>query len=113
MPNEKIENLLNLALDASGEEREKSLELEVGFDREEKNWEVIVKFSGTEEELRLLLRQNFPEEYDSIRLTSLRNEYAILVLPEHIVERVAALNEIEYMEKPKLLFFAVNNGKRE
>ncbi len=112
MPNEKIENLLNLALDASGEEREKSLELEVGFDREEKNWEVIVKFSGTEEELRLLLRQNFPKEYDSIRLTSLRNEYAILVLPEHIVERVADLNEIEYMEKPKLLFFAVNNGKR-
>ena len=38
--------------------------------------------------------------------------YAILLLPEHIVELVAALTEIEYMEKPKLLFFAVNNGRR-
>ena len=41
-----------------------------------------------------------------IRITNLRNEYAILLLPEHIVELVAALTEIEYMEKPKLLFFA-------
>ena len=28
------------------------------------------------------------------------------------MELVAALTEIEYMEKPKLLFFAVNNGRR-
>ena len=34
------------------------------------------------------------------------------MLPEHLVEPVAALDKIEYMEKPKLLFFAVDNGKR-
>ena len=32
MNNEKLENLLNLALDATSEEREKSLELNVGYD---------------------------------------------------------------------------------
>ena len=112
MSNEKIENLLNLALDATEQEREKSLDLDTGYDKEERTWEVIVKFGGTEESLKRLLAENFPKEYDRIKITNLRNEYAILLLPEHIVELVAALTEIEYMDKPKLLFFAVNNGRR-
>lgn len=112
MSNEKIENLLNLALDATEQEREKSLDLDTGYDKEERTWEVIVKFGETEESLKRLLAENFPKEYDRIKITNLRNEYAILLLPEHIVELVAALTEIEYMEKPKLLFFAVNNGRR-
>ena len=32
MASQKIENLLNLALDATAREREKSLELDVGYD---------------------------------------------------------------------------------
>lgn len=112
MSNEKIENLLNLALDATEQEREKSLDLDTGYDKEKRTWEVIVKFGGTEESLKRLIAENFPKEYDRIKITNLRNEYAILLLPEHIVELVAALTEIEYMEKPKLLFFAVNNGRR-
>ena len=47
MPNEKMENLLNLALAATQEEREKSLELDIGYDSAEQTWEVIVKFVGT------------------------------------------------------------------
>ena len=112
MSNEKMENLLNLALDATEREREKSLDLDTGYDRAERTWEVIVKFGGTEEALRGLFAEKFPEEYDRIRITNLRNEYAILLLPEHIVELVAALTEIESLEKPTLLFFAVNNGRR-
>lgn len=110
MQNEKIENLLNLALEATEEEREKSLELDVGFDREARSWEVVVKFSGSGEALGRILAERFPGE--RILITNLSNEYAILVIPEHLVEAVAALREIEYMEKPKRLFFAVNNGKR-
>lgn len=112
MPNEKMENLLNLALDATGEEREKSIELDVGYDSTENTWEVIVKFGGTVEELAAILKENFGEQSSRIRIANLQNEYAILTLPEGIVSAVASLNEIEYMEKPKLLFFAVNNGKR-
>ena len=44
MNNAKIENMLNLALDASPGEREKSLQLGVGFSPEEQTWEVIVRF---------------------------------------------------------------------
>lgn len=112
MNNEKIENLLNLALDATREEREKSLELDVGYDREDNTWEVIVRFAGTAEMLDAVIKQAFPQYYDEIGITNLSNEYAILRIPEPLVERVAALPEIEYMEKPKRLFFAVNNGKR-
>ena len=32
MNNEKLENILNLALNATPEEREKSLELNIGYD---------------------------------------------------------------------------------
>lgn len=112
MENEKIENLLNLALEATPEELNKSLDLDVGYDAQQRTWEVIVKYGGTTAGLENLLRENFPQFYSQIRITNLRNEYAILVLPEAIVNAVASLPEIEYMEKPKRLFFAVNRGKR-
>lgn len=112
MENEKIENLLNLALDATPEELDKSLDLDVGYDAQQRTWEVIVKYGGTTAGLENLLREKFPQFYSQIRITNLRNEYAILVLPEAIVNAVASLPEIEYMEKPKRLFFAVNRGKR-
>ena len=38
MENQKRENILNLALEATGEERERSIELDVGFAKEEKEW---------------------------------------------------------------------------
>ena len=112
MNNEKIENLLNLALDATEREREKSLELDVGYNRQERTWEVIVKYTGTAERLKELLAENFAENYERIQITDLQNEYAVLLLPETIVQAVAALEEIEYMEKPKSLFFAVAAGRR-
>ena len=112
MNSEKIENLLNLALDATERERQKSLELNVGYNEADRTWEVIVKFGGTTEQLRELLQGNFPEQYERIRITNLQNEYAILLLPESIVQMVAGLPEIEYMEKPKSLFFAVDSGRR-
>lgn len=112
MNNEKIENLLNLALDATQEEREKSLDLDVGYEPESSSWEVVVKYTGTGESLARDIRDAFPEDFIRIRITNLSNEYAILVIPERLVELVAALPQIEYMEKPKRLFFAVNNGKR-
>lgn len=112
MENEKMENLLNLALDATPEEREKSVELNVGYDEAERTWEVIVKTGGDEAAVREALRALSPEAADRVQITNLRNEYMILVVPEALVEAVAALPVIEYMEKPKRLFFAVSNGKR-
>ena len=110
--NEKMENLLNLALDATPEEREKSLELSVGYDRTERTWEVIVKTGADEETLRAAIEQLSPGAGSRIRIVNLSNEYMILELPEGLAGPVASLPQVEYMEKPKRLFFAVNNGKR-
>ena len=46
MENQKLENLLNLALNVTQEELEKSENLSVGYETEQGKWEVIVKYSG-------------------------------------------------------------------
>lgn len=103
MNSPKFENLLNLALDATQREREKSVQLGVGYEPEENRWEIIVKYSGNIKSL---------EEQDTrIRVAELMNEYAILNVPEDAMGLVAAAPEVEFVEKPKRLFFAVNQGK--
>ena len=104
MESEKFENLLNLALDATEREREKSLNLGVGYDSQEKRWELIVKYSG--DSMRL------SRENPQIRVDELSNEYAILNVPESAMDEVADAVEVEYVEKPKRLYFAVREGKQ-
>lgn len=102
MESEKFENLLNLALDATEREREKSLNLGVGYEPEEKRWELIVKYSG---DIMRLSREN-----PQIRVDELSNEYAILNVPESAMDEVADAVEVEFVEKPKRLYFAVREG---
>lgn len=103
MNSPKFENLLNLALDATEREREKSVQLGVGYEPMENRWEIIVKYSGNIKRL---------EEQDArIRVSELLNEYAILNVPEDAMNLIAAAPEVEFVEKPKRLFFAVNQGK--
>ena len=102
MASQKIENLLNLALDATQEEREKSLELEVGYDPEERVWDLIVKYSGNLEAVREL----------ASNVVELQNEYAIITVRESDIDALTQIPEIEYIEKPKRLFFEVVNGRR-
>ena len=44
MNSQKTENLLNLALDSTEEERKKSLNLQVGYDPGERTWELIIRY---------------------------------------------------------------------
>lgn len=104
MNSAKIENLLNLALDVSEQERMRSPELSVGFEPEDNTWEVIVRYFG---ELQPLQSQ-FPDW----QITELLNEYAIIRLPESQIDQLAGLPQIEYIEKPKQLFFEAAQGRR-
>lgn len=103
MNSSKFENLLNLALDATEREREKSVQLGVGYEPEENRWEIIVKYSGA--------IKNLEQQDNRIRVTELMNEYAILNVPEDAMGVIAAAPEVEFVEKPKRMFFAVNQGK--
>lgn len=104
MDNPKFENVLNLAIDATPEERDKSQQLNVGYEPEDNTWDLIVKYSGTLERLKA--------DYPEIQIRELLNEYAILKVPQELLEVIARTEEIEYVEKPKRLFFAVNQGKQ-
>ena len=101
MQSQKIENLLNLSLDATRLEREKSIELEVGFAPLERVWDLIVKYSGDLSEIRNL----------GIQIVELQGGYAIVTVSEDRIELLAAFPQVEYIEKPKLLFFEVLQGK--
>lgn len=104
MEDQKAENLLNLALSVPEEERLQTDELNVGFDEGAKTWEIIVKYSGN---LREALGGGFP----NAALRELTGGFAILTVPEAQVDQVIALKEIEYAEKPKRLYFAVNQAR--
>ena len=99
--NQKLENLLNLSLDTSAEERSRSSELETGYNPEEQTWELIVKYSGSLDAAREL----------GALVEEMRNEYAILTVKESQIQLISALPQIEYIEKPKRLFFAINQAK--
>lgn len=102
MADQKIENLLNLALSASEEEREKSLELDVGYYPVARTWEVIIKYSGTLGRVREIAES----------VVELSNEFAIVTVREDRLEALAGIEAVEYIEKPKRLFFQVENGRR-
>lgn len=102
MEDQKIENLLNLALSATPEEREKSYILNVGYSEETKTWDLIVKHTGS--------LQKYAS--DIVQIVELYNEYAIITVPGNLVEVVSDWPEVEYIEKPKRLYFQVAQGKR-
>ena len=95
MPDQKIDNLLNLAMDATSEERAKSENLNVGYDSSERLWDVIVKYSGPESGLG----------GEGIQVVPLLGGYAVVTLPESEIKAYSAREQIEFIEKPKRLYF--------
>lgn len=103
MADKKLENLLNISLQATKEEREKSEELGIGYDPEQNTWELIVRYTGSLDGLRI--------RYPQIRIRELLNQYAVLIVPETLVDAVSQETVIEYVEKPKQLYFELQAGK--
>lgn len=92
---QKLENILNLALETPEEEREQTESLNVGYSAESRSWELIVKYHGSLDGLR---EQNIVVE-------ELIAGYAILTVPETLVDTVSETPEIEYVEKPKRFYY--------
>ncbi|BBF41388.1 hypothetical protein lbkm_0062 [Lachnospiraceae bacterium KM106-2] len=101
MNSQKAETQLNLALDVSNEVREQTLDLDVGYIEDSNSWELIVKHSGSLDRIRTEL---------GATVTELLNEYAIIVIRQDLIPRLEDYDEIEYIEKPKRLTFAVRDG---
>jgi len=93
--NQKLENLLNLALETPEAVRLQTDNLNVGFDSEGRRWELIVKYHGSLDGLETM----------GVSVEYLINSYAILTVPEQLVEAVSNVEEIEYVEKPKRYYY--------
>ena len=95
MNDQKLDNLLNLAMDSTPLEREKSGNLNIGFDERLKLWDVIVKYSGPESGLN----------GDRIQVVPLLGGYAVVTLPESEITEFSSRTQVEFIEKPKRMYF--------
>jgi hypothetical protein len=98
---QKLENLLNMALATPEDERKKTDTLNLGYNDTTKSWELIAKYHGS---LDVLIDAGVGVEY-------LIAGYCILTVPENLVELLSTLDEIEYVEKPKRYYYSVENAK--
>lgn len=102
MANQKLENLLNLALELEENTRARSEQLDVGFTKATKSWELIVKYNGDISRLKS----------NVIRVEELIAGYAIVTIPEELIETFILLDEVEYVEKPKRLYASTLLGRQ-
>lgn len=99
MSDQKLENMLELSLASNENQREKSENLNVGYDPLTKRWELIIKYSG---ELTLP---------DCISVLPLYGGYAIISIPETAIDSLSKLPQIEYIEKPKNLVLSLYEAR--
>lgn len=99
MADQKLDNLLNLAMNATEEEREKSRNLNVGYDEQTRMWEIIVKYSNMRDSTETLLGGT------GISVVPLLGGYAIVTLPESILDEYSRRPQVEFIEKPVRLYF--------
>ena len=102
MQDQKLENLLNLALSVPQEQRRESDELEVGYSPGEKTWDLIIRYNGSLEGVQQLAT-----------VVPLSYQYAIITIAESNIPLLSQLEEVEFVEKPKRLYFSTLQGKRQ
>lgn len=99
MADQKLENMLELSLSSTESQREKSQNLNVGYDPLTNRWELIIKYSGEFE---------LP---DSVSMLPLYGGYAILSILESDIDSLSQIPEIEYIEKPKNLVLSLYEAR--
>ena len=98
-----VDNQLNLALDVPEDVRERTRDLDVGYEPETNTWELIIKYSGSLDRMR--------EDLD-IGVVELSGGYAIITIAENLIDKLLNYEEIEFIEKPKRLFYEVMKEER-
>lgn len=91
---EKFENQLNLALDLSEQQREKSEDLDAGYDKETNQWEVIFRYTGS---LDMIKRS------ETTVFEPLSMGYAIAYIKESELDAFSRNEQVIFIEKPKNL----------
>jgi subtilisin family serine protease len=102
--NQKIENELNLSLELDNAERNKTENLNTGYDAGNNEWELIIKYTG---EVR--------EEVEALggSIKELLGGYGIVTIPENSIRRLANLNNVLLVEKANRLIYETEYSKLE
>lgn len=105
MPDQKLENLLNLSLDATPEELSQSPLLSSGLavntefpDFSTDLWDIILRYSGNLSEIL----ESLP---GPVRSVSLLGGYAILTLPKPYISLLSRHPLVQFIEQPKQIYY--------
>ena len=101
MNDQKLENLLNLALDSTESERRRSGNLNVGYDIQTNTWEVIIKYTENLDNVRRIAEE----------VTELFGGFAIVRIKEEDLTLLTDIPQVTYVEKPKALYFALQDAR--
>lgn len=101
MDEHKISPELTMALELPETEREKSLNLNVGYSTLFDEWELIIRYTGNLTQIQQEL---------NISIEELLGGYAIVRIPQYLIGRLSDYPEIDYIEKPKALLFEEMEG---
>ncbi len=99
----KTDSSLNAAVNMSNSELMES-NISTGFNPVTNTWEVIVKYNGDLEKIA---------EDLNVQVEFLSSGYAIITLEEYKIRLLAGFSQIEYIERPRKLFFMLNNSLRQ
>ncbi len=78
------------------------MNLNVGYDPLEREWDLMIKYSVNLDRVRKIASE----------VTELQNEYAVIRIAESRIDILSEIPEVEYVEKPKRLFFQAAEGRR-
>ena len=101
MNDQKLDNLLNLALDSTKSERLRSGNLNVGYDTSSNTWEVIIKYTENLDNVRRIAKE----------VTELFGGFAIVRMKEDALTLLTEIPQVTYVEKPKSIYFALQNAR--
>ena len=101
MNDQKLENQLILALNATEDERVRAGNLSIGYDSADATWEVIIKYTGELDNVRRIAEE----------VTELFGGFAVVRIKEEALELLTEIPEVTYVEKPKAFYFALQEAR--
>ncbi|MCR5700821.1 MAG: S8 family serine peptidase [Lachnospiraceae bacterium] len=104
MNRSKISSEAYMAINVPNDIREKSLNLNVGYNTYFDEWELIIRYTGSLDEIKDELKINIEE---------LLGGYAIVRIPRFLIDELSMYPQIDYIEKPKSLFLSDMTGVKE
>ena len=98
-------NQLKNALSIPFSKRRKTQDLNTGFNEQDKTWELVIRYSS--DDIPDILRNS--DKVSNISI--LEGGYLTAVFFEDFINELEMMPGIDYIEKPKRLFYGINNAK--